>query len=416
MDLHDCVKTGSLEELRVALSNGADVNASGFNGVTPVMTAIAAKDLDKLRLLLEMGADPELTDDFNGAALSHAVDWDFADAVRLLLDRGVDRGYSPKHPLKPIDFESKITIPETPLPDELKGLISDEDWKAAQKIGRDMVIQSGLNPTVQPTIADVQSVEVLELFLAAGDEIRLAPREVVRSYVGLENGGEFQASAKDYEANRSPRFGNANPDPMDNQFWVDMVRLGGNAFSARSHFKDADSLEGPVWCYDRFGSSVTPLPDGRFVQIGGEHEDSYDPDFCIYNDVVVHDGRGGFQIFGYPREIFPPTDFHTATLVEGTIYIIGCLGYADTRKVGYTPVVRLALGAWEMSPVSTSGDSPSWLHKHRATYDASRRAIRVEGGDILTMADSKDQQLAANADQYELDLETFIWRKLTEVR
>jgi len=25
------------------------------------------------------------------------------------------------------------------------------------------------------------------------------------------------------------------------------------------------------------------LPDGRLVSVGGEHEDYYDPDFCIYN-------------------------------------------------------------------------------------------------------------------------------------
>jgi hypothetical protein len=35
--------------------------------------------------------------------------------------------------------------------------------------------------------------------------------------------------------------------------------------------------------------SLTLLPDGRAIQIGGEHEDYYDPDFCIYNDVFVHE-------------------------------------------------------------------------------------------------------------------------------
>ena len=35
------------------------------------------------------------------------------------------------------------------------------------------------------------------------------------------------------------------------------------------------------------GRSTVWLPDGRVVLIAGEHEDSYDPDFCIYNDVVV---------------------------------------------------------------------------------------------------------------------------------
>ncbi len=37
----------------------------------------------------------------------------------------------------------------------------------------------------------------------------------------------------------------------------------------------------------RFGATVTTLPDGRRVMIAGEHEDSYDPDFFIYSEVVV---------------------------------------------------------------------------------------------------------------------------------
>jgi hypothetical protein len=37
----------------------------------------------------------------------------------------------------------------------------------------------------------------------------------------------------------------------------------------------------------RFGQSLTFLPDGRAVQIGGEHVDFYYPVFCIYNDVLT---------------------------------------------------------------------------------------------------------------------------------
>ena len=43
--------------------------------------------------------------------------------------------------------------------------------------------------------------------------------------------------------------------------------------------------------------------------MGGEHEDFYDPDFCIYNDVVVYDGHGDFTIYGYPKEVFPSHGF-----------------------------------------------------------------------------------------------------------
>ena len=33
----------------------------------------------------------------------------------------------------------------------------------------------------------------------------------------------------------------------------------------------------------RLGGTRTELSDGRVIWIGGEHEDGYDPDFCIYN-------------------------------------------------------------------------------------------------------------------------------------
>ena len=81
-----------------------------------------------------------------------------------------------------------------------------------------------------------------------------------------------------------------------------MIARGGSAYSTRQLFLDKEDLAkegeieyvkypdwpfGPVWCFNRFGGTVTKLPDGCFVHIGGEHEDFYDPDFCIYNDVIV---------------------------------------------------------------------------------------------------------------------------------
>jgi hypothetical protein len=85
---------------------------------------------------------------------------------------------------------------------------------------------------------------------------------------------------------------------MDKPFWKYMVASGCSAYKARRLFDDDEDVFKdakfediknqdwpftPVWCFDRFGGTVTVLPDGRQVYIGGEHEDYYDPDFCIYN-------------------------------------------------------------------------------------------------------------------------------------
>jgi len=409
LELHQIAKQGSLEELKAALESGADVNVPGHSQETPLMAAIAARDLGKVELLVGHGADLELTDRFNVTALSRAVDCDFVDAARLLLSRGAERGYAPKYPLKTIDYD--IDWPEAEMPEGMKGLMSEEQWKKSVEELRETM---GQHPKVEPMIAEVESVEMLRVFLEAGDDLSRARSEVKRAYMGIECVKRLRSTLDEYRRHKSPRYGSSNPERMDYPFWIDMIQLGRDAYAARLHFDDTDPFTKPgvVWCYDRFGASVTELDDGRFVQIGGEHEDSYDPDFHIYNDVVVHDGHGGIQIYGYPSDVFPPTDFHTATRVGRQIYVIGCLGYAKQREPGRTPVYRLELDSWKMEAVVTSGEGPSWLHQHRSKYDAERDAIDVEGGDVLVMEDDGTESTLANADRFRLDLSTFCWQRL----
>src|SRR5581483_4661437 len=148
-----------------------------------------------------------------------------------------------------------------------------------------------------------------------------------------------------FDQQRRPRFGRANPERTRLAFWEWMIRGGDPPADATGVFgkfgfvlrdnklksgygpwraRDlfgvpANREDGPIWTFDRMGATRTELPDGRLVCVGGEHEDSYDPDFCIYNDVVIFTPAGGIEIYGYPRDVFPPTDFHTATLVGDRI-------------------------------------------------------------------------------------------------
>src|SRR6185503_1846850 len=118
------------------------------------------------------------------------------------------------------------------------------------------------------------------------------------------------------------------------------------------------------WSAMRFGQSITRLPDGRIVQVAGEHEDAYDEDFCIYNDVFVHEPGGAITLYGYPEDVFPPTDFHTATLVGDAIYLIGSLGYAGARRYGHTPVFRLDTRTFRIERLAPAGDPPGWIYGH----------------------------------------------------
>jgi hypothetical protein len=213
---------------------------------------------------------------------------------------------------------------------------------------------------------------------------------------------------------RSPRAGRANPERLNNPVWEWLVRSRLNAYSANEKFNGPDSLgAGPCWSFKRFGQSSTLLPDGRKVLVGGEHEDHYDADFCIYNDVVVLHPGGRIDIFGYPKDVFPPTDSHSATLVGKHIIIIGNLGYREQRKPGVTPIFMLNLEDFSMSRATAQGDQPGWLHKHTASR-SDNLSILVQHGKIDRGPEATS--LVENIDDWRLHLSDWRWERLTERR
>jgi len=241
-----------------------------------------------------------------------------------------------------------------------------------------------------------------------------------------------------FDQQRCPRFGNANPERIRLEFWEWMIRGDDTPpaepddslnpygwmmrmgylksrygpWRARDLFNIPVNRDtGPIWTFDRMGATETELPDGRLVRIGGEHEDSYDPDFCIYNDVVVFGPTDQIEIYGYPKEVFPPTDFHTATLTGDHIIIIGCLGYMDDRRPGYTPVYSLDLSGYRFTKIETSGEMPGWVFKHEAAFD-SERTITIRGGETHDESCGRIR-LRRNIEEFALDIRSWTWRRLT---
>jgi hypothetical protein len=117
----------------------------------------------------------------------------------------------------------------------------------------------------------------------------------------------------------------------------------------------------------------------------------------------------GLAIFGYPEDVFPPTDFHTATLVDGAIYVIGSLGYQGSRRHGHTPVHRLDVNTFRMERLDTSGEAPGWIYEHRAVR-AGPSEIRVSDGKIVTR-NSAEEAHTENADAFVLDVARLLWRR-----
>jgi hypothetical protein len=183
-------------------------------------------------------------------------------------------------------------------------------------------------------------------------------------------------------------------------------------YRARDFFKiPMDRKHGPIWTFERYGLTKTELPDGRVVCIGGEHEDSYDPDFYIYNDVIVFLSDGEIEIYGYPKEIFPPTDFHSATLLGDRIIVVGCLGNRGDRSPGFTPVYCVDTRDYSISELTTGGKPPGWIFKHVAK-PMGDGVIRVHGGQLVE-CEGEQQLFRRNNEEFELDTKSRTWTQIT---
>jgi uncharacterized protein len=62
----------AIEDVRILLEGGADVNARDEIGQTPLMRAVYSVNLEMVNLLLEAGADPNAQTEFESTALSIA--------------------------------------------------------------------------------------------------------------------------------------------------------------------------------------------------------------------------------------------------------------------------------------------------------------------------------------------------------
>lgn len=389
------VALGTVEEVRDALFGSDQLEVEDRWSRTPFLIALARGSSEIAEILADAGADQHAKDHVGRTALFHAVAARKLEPVCWLLARG---------------FAVDATDESGSSP--LSEAVEADDWAMV-----DLLLRSGANPNHPQVgfsaLASARSRSVATRLLASGADPRELTNDVQRLFTQPEVVDEATAfaglSSADVEQDRTRRFGASNPDLMRVPFWNAMVRLGTSGYLAAKHFRlEGLDPERPVWCAQRFGRSLTPLPDGRFVQIGGEHEDGYDPDFCIYNDVIVHHPDGQFEVFGYPKRDFSPTDFHSATLVGDCIVVIGSVGYQGERLYGITPVYKLDIATWRMTRLVTSGEAPGWISRHLATME-SEREIVVSGGKIMHEVEGVERY-DQNSDTFVLHLDSGKWR------
>lgn len=321
-----------------------------------VIAAVKARASDVVKWLMDLGFDPNAVDDIEWEALEHAVDnKDVATAEVLLSAGAAPFGSQEKNYTSPVE-------------------------KAVSNEMRTLFAKYGVSP------ANFNYGPSLE-------------------HPNLARLPEAKLSKSAFDAYRSFRSGKSNPEPLLPAFWSEQMRDG--RYSKLKSLGYEPDRDKPVWSFSRFGRSATVLPDGRLVLVAGEHEDHYDADFCIYADVTVLGTDGTLEHFIYPEDVFPPTDFHSATLLGHQIWLIGCLGYTERRKDNQTQVLCLNVEDFSISAVTTSGEAPGWIHGHRAILIG--KGIVIMGGKI-------EPGYRDNEAIFLLNTETLCWSEISDNR
>ncbi len=409
--LHHLVALGTTQELAHALQ-GPDgrvlrtqLESRDGWGCTPAMHAAKQGAVDKLVLLRDVGADLQVQWR-EWPLLQWIIESRQPDALRWWL---AQPGADVEMPLG--------GLRDTPL----LAAVENDDLPMATAL-----LQAGADPqryndNNSCPMNSACSRAMLELLVAHGGQVEHLGRDGTRLWLGQplwderEPGWLVTCTPDDFKHHHAPRPGRHNGEDVTTAFHLAMLESSENAYGAGKAFGlDRSFSDTPwqhIWNADRFGQSLTGLPDGRWVQIGGEHEDGYDPDFFIYADVIVHtppSGPGGAwdrRVFAYPEDVFPPTDSHTATLVDGRIIVIGCLGYPAQRRPGETPVYALDTGTFQMQRLDCTGTAPGWLHKHQAQRVAPG-VVEVWGGERCTGAN----KYQAVPGRWRLDLARLQWQ------
>ncbi len=394
-ELFHAIAYGSIAEVEKLLDDKFDITALDHWERTPFLLAIQAGNIEKLKLLLNAGADLNDKGRCGMLVLEYAIRSDDDKMLKCLVELGCN-------------IEEYNEFGSTPLMEASKyGAV--KCVKALIDLGADIFKKDRGQFSRKTAIAETYRADIALLLAKAGDDLSdINPHPPVKLEVfGIDKQEKINIEKQEYLEQKHRVFGTSNPELCKKKFWYEMVRTSAGAWKARDQFNDTRHDDPPVWCYERYGQTITDLGNGEYIEIAGEHEDYYDPDFCIYNEVFHHRGNGEFDIYMYPKEVFPPTDFHSATLVDEFIYIIGNLGYRGERLYGTTPVYRLNIKTFEIEKIDTKGEMPGWIRKHKAYYDG-KSVIRIKGGVIEC---NSDQKQFNSVNDYELCLKTFTWTR-----
>lgn len=429
------IRIGDLQKAKALAEAGADVVLGDHCGNLAPHIAAEEDHLDLIEWLESIGADLSVSNEFGHTPIMTATEHDSLQVAEFLLKRGLHR--IPGVPDPEAQAEQRKAMQEhmksfsrdnfPDIPEEVWAFVKNPDSDLF-----DLPWDDGAKDLEEELVRLVSSREMMALLEKYGVSLSLMGQEQQLALLGIDENTFSRIplpTKAEFDAGRRRKFGKTNPEEIFDPFCHYMAKSRVSAYAMKAQFESPINYhsDDPVWCNQRFGQSMTLLPDGRALFIGGEHEDGYDPDFCIYNDLLVIHPNKSYQIFAYPKEIFPPTDFHTATLVGKEIFIIGSLGYQEDRvgNAGSNPVKKLtnlfkgkpspqpATPVWKMNTddysiqqVVTSGDAPGRISRHHARLlDGDN--ILVYGGKVSR----ENDEYVAYPNRSILHLPSLTWKR-----
>jgi len=396
--IHEAIVWGTLQDVKKYL-NSNNLEMKDSEGCTPFLLAVKVGNMEKVKYLVEHGADIYVSLKWHHSALMYAVENNDTRMLQYLLDIGLEiDGHNSDHQGTALY--------------KAVGLVHIESIKFLLVCGAKLEYSYEYNSNRgkkitymvrEKVISRANTMEVVNILTEAGADIKDIKGFMREKLLDLDFDVKLDITKEDYNRYKQKLFGESNPELITNPFNLYMLKTNKWAGSIADEFDDEHKA---MICYERFGRSITVLDDGRIIEIGGEHEDGYMPEFCIYNDITVFYPDKHIEIYGYPKGVFPPTDSHTATLVGDSIYIIGNLGYFEARIYDMTPVYKLSIKDYSIEEVKSKGHMPKWIHGHKASYDGINSII-ISEGTILQEKDSIE-----NKEKFVLNLETLEWRKI----
>lgn len=338
------------------------------DGEGPVVVAVRSGSMEMLDWVLAQGYDVDEEDKFGATALLEAVEHNRLKLVERLLNAGADVRKGRNTTAANADAQATSDSADSVF-GKAANLIMQSTANLVSGLAND------IDDCITTPASAAHSPDIIRLLAQFGAPIEDFESEDVPAVTGADQIAATTITPDMFHQQAMPREGQANPEKVDIPFWREQIRTGRSGYSAEIDCIGERDYEGdhtPIWSFQRYGRTATRLPDGRWVLIAGEHEDYYDPDFCIYSDVTVIHPDARMDHYIYSTSVFPPTDFHTATLLGDHILLIGSLVIGDNamkakRRFCAWLWMIFQSGRWRLPAKTPGGFQGTKQHAWRAT-------------------------------------------------